>query len=289
MTPASGTLRDWGQIASTFGCMFAQIFETNLADCYHAPEASLLLMLWEVARDGRAMPEIGDIPRARLVYLLDDLMILIPIGNGDFFYDHYGQRIAQYSGFNMQGKKVSDFHGEIRDFYRMLYSRVCKEQRPLGSLHRLGAYGEIPSWERLILPIGGKEVEQLLVMNKVRGFAAELTQLDVAARGRGVIILQVHADSRTEIVGANTLARKALGQRSDEMIGKTLAYYFPAAHDYDLAVLMTKPLPEETTPGESGPRHHIVFGNLLLSAYPHQGNLVIEFEPAENSRTTPFA
>lgn len=267
--------------------MFAQIFESNLADCYHAPEASLLLMLWEVARKGRTMPQVGDIPRTRLVYLLDDLMILIPIGNGDFFYEHYGERIAQHSGFNMQGKKVSDFTGEIRDFYRALYQRVCAEKRPLGSLHRLGAYGEIPSWERLILPIGANEVEQLLVMNKVRGFAADLMQLDVAARGRGVIILQVRPDNSTEIAGANSAARKAFGQRSDEMLGKRLEHYFPDVAGYDLAALVNAPLPPDITPGESGPRHHVLIGDTVLSAYPHHDNLVIEFDLAEAVAAAP--
>lgn len=266
--------------------MFAQIFETNLADCYHAPEASLLLMLWEVARNRRRMPGIGDIPRSRLVYLEDDLMILRPISGNDFYYEHYGRRIEQNSGFNMKGKKVSDFTGDVRDFYRDLYVRVCAEKRPLGSLHRLGRYGEIPSWERIILPLGDTEVEQLLVMNKVRSFAADLVGLDVAARGKGVIIIQFNQDvagnhAGSEIAGANAAAKIAVGKRSDELLGKQLDHFFPALNKIDLWALYNSELPVDTTPGESGPRHHVVVGDAVVSAYPFHDNLVIEFNPID--------
>jgi PAS domain-containing protein len=226
--------------------MFTKVFETDFDSCLAAPEASFLHTLWVMSRCGHDIPFETDLPMRRLDYLRDDLMILRPLEGRDWFYEHYGKGIALNAGFDMTGRKVSDFQGVLRDFYADIYERVRRERRPLATLHRLGNFGERPLWERIILPVGTyRTVTGLYVVNKVREMENDISQLTARARGRGLIVLQF---SRNEygtivdaiVVGANALALGITGRRLDEMIGQSMLALFPGLIEAGLWSLYLK-------------------------------------------------
>ncbi|MBN8533704.1 MAG: hypothetical protein J0L51_06400 [Rhizobiales bacterium] len=226
--------------------MFTKVFESDFDSCLAAPEASFLYTLWVMSRGGSDMPTEAKLPSKRLDYLRDDLMILRPLEGRDWFYEHYGKRIAMHAGFDMTGRKVSDFQGVLGDFYTQIYERVCHERRPLATWHRLGAFDERPLWERIILPVGtGSTVTGLYVVNKVREMEKDISHLTARARGRGLIVLQFVRNADREIinatiVGANALARTITGRRLDEMIGRSMLALFPGLVEAGLWSLYLK-------------------------------------------------
>ncbi len=82
----------------------------------------------------------------------------------------------------MTGKKVSDFTGEVRNFFVRIYKRVCEEKRPLATIHRLGSFTERPLWERIILPVAENgELSRLYVVNTT---ASRSRKSAIFSRGR---------------------------------------------------------------------------------------------------------
>lgn len=213
--------------------MFAEVFETNFEKHLIGPEASLLHLLWVMAKGDRLMPEENDLPAGRIAYLRENLMILKPIGSDDWLYEHYGRCIAQHAECDMSGKRVSDFRGEVRDFFVKIYKRVCEEKRPLATVHRLGSFTERPLWERIILPVAEKgELSRLYVVNTIREQEKEISHLFARARGRGMFFLQFLRDANgvihdAQIIGANALARQMTNLRYDELTTFSALNIFP--------------------------------------------------------------
>jgi hypothetical protein len=213
--------------------MFSEIFEADFEKCIRAPEASLLYLHWRVAKGDRSLPEEGDIPEHRIAYLKSDLMILRPDGPDDWIYEHYGSNISLQTGFDMTGRRVSDFNGALRDFFVTIYARAVRERRPLGCVHRFGRFGETPLWERLILPFGdGARITSLLVVNKVREIATDVSHLTARAKDRGLLILQFEREGGgvivdAQIIGANLKAAVLTGRRIDELVGSSILALFP--------------------------------------------------------------
>lgn len=271
--------------------MFTKIFESGFDSCLAAPEASLLYTLWAMARGKRDMPVETDLPSNRLDYLRDDLMILRPLEDGDWLYEHYGKQIAFNAGFDMTGKKVSDFQGGLGAFYSEIYARVAQERRPLATLHRFGSYGERPLWERIILPVGKNDaVSGLYVVNKVREVEKDISQLTVRARGRGLIVVQFVRNERHEIVdativGANAIARTITGRRLDEMIGRSMLVLFPGLIKAGLWALYLKV--EATQQAEWRDVNYNtdnVVGCFRVQITPHLDGVTVDFELLASSR-----
>lgn len=213
--------------------MFSEVFDSDFENCIRAPEASLLHLHWRVARGERALPEEGDIPEHRITYLKSDMMILRPAGHDDWIYEHYGSNISLQTGFDMTGRRVSEFKGALRDLFITVYGRSMRERRPIGTVHRFGRFGETPLWERLILPFGDATgVTCLFVVNKVREIANDISLLTARARDRGLLVLQFARDGESrivdaQIIGANLKAAITTRRRIDELVGSSMLALFP--------------------------------------------------------------
>jgi PAS domain-containing protein len=222
--------------------MFAEIHEEKLEDVLRHPASALLLALWDVARKGRRVPVRAAFEaQPVLATMLDDLMILDRQPDGDLLYRHYGSQIAAHAGFDMTGKRVSDFKGVLGVFYREVYARAIEERRTFVTLHRLGHFRERPLWERLILPLAdvGDAVTTLVVVNRVRELDEDIPQIRVRQRGNGLLVLQFIRDAAGEvtdavIAGANQAARQMTGRRLDELIDVPIREAFPAVVDRGL-------------------------------------------------------
>ncbi|CAN1528854.1 Protein of unknown function DUF1457 [Rhabdaerophilaceae bacterium] len=268
--------------------MFAEIYENAFERHLVAPEATLLYMLWQMARGQRDFPEEHEIAPHRIDYLRNDLMILRTAGQNDWRYLHYGSSIAAQAGFDMTGKCVSDFKGPTREFYLHVYQRVHRERRPLATAHRLGVFGERPLWERLILPVGPKTgVETMFVLNKVRETEKDISHIFARARGRAMLILQFRRDADrsivdAEIIGANTEMRLLSHRRYDQLVGHSALTIFPSLHTLGLwsqcqtVAAMREPI-------ETIIDYHMdgIDGRFKVFISPHLDGLTIDFERAE--------
>jgi PAS domain-containing protein len=268
--------------------MFTRIYDKDLRSSIQSPEASLLLAWWEVARRGRDMPPEAELPTERLAYLREDLMVLRPIKGGDWLYEHYGGRIAAMAGFDMTGRLVSDFQGSLGDFYRAIYRRVEDNRQAIGTLHRFGAFGERPLWERVILPVGQNgETHAIYVINTVREMEKDISHLNARARGRALMILQFQRDLGQNvedaiIIGANARAREITGRRLDELVGRSMLAEFPGLKEVGLWA--TYLLVLETQQPESLTIHYDrdgLTGSFRVQITPYLDGLTIDFERAD--------
>jgi hypothetical protein len=268
--------------------MFTRIYDKDLRSSIQSPEASLLLAFWNVARRDRDIPCEADLPMEQLAYLRDDLMVLRPLAADDWAFSHYGARIAVMSGYDMTGRRVSDFQGDLGEFYRNIYRSIVKMRQPLGTLHRFGAFGERPLWERVILPLGNQgTVEAIYVVNTVRELEKDISHLNARARGRALIILQFQKDTKQQpvdaiIIGANAKARSITGRRLDELVGRSVLAEFPGLKETGLWALYLQVLttgnPERLTMNYN---RDGVTGAFRVQITPYLDGLTVDFERSD--------
>src|SRR6266852_5599555 len=125
-----------------------------------------LLVHWRgLARDGD-LPPAEAIDPTELVFILGWLMIIDPLAGGaDFKYRLYGSSIADATGRDLTGCKVSDSFPDFADFTTAVYRDVMLHKRPVLTRHTPPQPIVVSRWERLILPFADAdgEVTRLLV------------------------------------------------------------------------------------------------------------------------------
>jgi PAS fold len=213
--------------------IYTEVYERDLHAHLRNAGASFAYTCWQVACGSRDIPEEAAFLRFRLEWIRPDWMILDRTPDGDLLYSEYGARIAQHAGFDMTGKRVSDFKGALGAFFQMHYARAIHERRVLATVHRLGNFGERPLWERIILPVATEgEITRLYVVNRVRDLGRDIGHAAAHARGEALIILQFFSETEKDersivIVGANKAAQVMTGRRLDEMLNRPMIECFP--------------------------------------------------------------
>jgi PAS domain-containing protein len=213
--------------------LFAETYDDDLHSRLRNPAASFALTLWQLKRTGDAPPQESDFLAAGVDRFAEDLMVLRPLGDDDWRYERYGARIAHDAGFDMTGRRVSDFHGVLSDFFRGIYQRAVRERRPIATLHRYGHFRERPIWERLVMPVAaGANVCGLYVVNRVREIDQDLSYIKTRGRDHGLIVLQFRRNAAGHvadalIVSANKAARALVGRRLDEIVDQPVGDVLP--------------------------------------------------------------
>jgi PAS fold len=213
--------------------LYTEVFDAEIQEKLRNPEASFALSQWLVARRDRAMPEETELSLKSLDWLKQDLMVIRKNAAGEFYYDHYGHRIAQHAGFDMTGRKVSDFKGETGSFYLSHYNALFANPRPLATVHRLGHFKERPLWERVLLPVADRgEITAIYVVNRILDLDHDFKIAAARAKSSGLIATQFEHDPAgtvvtATIVGANKVARTLCNRRLDEMVGVSMVDCFP--------------------------------------------------------------
>jgi len=112
----------------------------------------------------RALPRADDLPAAEgidpvaLVFILGWLMIIDPIeGGSDFSYRLYGTNIAEVTGRDLTGLKLSDSFPEFSGFASDIYRKAMRDRRPVLTRHTPPRRMVASRWERLILPFAGSD------------------------------------------------------------------------------------------------------------------------------------
>ncbi|MGL4439124.1 MAG: PAS domain-containing protein [Bosea sp. (in: a-proteobacteria)] len=213
--------------------IFVEVHRDGLVDLVRNPQASFALATWQMTCAGADVPEEADFVKHTLSSVRPDLMVLRCLPSGDFLYEHYGSTIAAHAGFDMTGKRVSDFGGALGDFYMGIYAEVVQARKPITTLHRLGHFRERPLWERVILPTSSDgRINALYVINTVREIHHDVNHLKVRSRGNGLFVLQFEHDDAGNIldaiiVGANQAALALTGRRLDELLDRSATDCFP--------------------------------------------------------------
>ncbi|WP_417514139.1 hypothetical protein [Minwuia sp.] len=144
---------------------------------FAAPDSGLLPYLalrtvhdyWQGLPRQSGVAQILKVDPMLLAPALGSIILLDVVDGGrDFYYSLYGSKIANFSGFDMTHKYLSEIPTDspVTAFFRVCYLAVMKHRIPLYTVHRAPRNIMIGSWHRLILPLGaGDEVCRLLVCN----------------------------------------------------------------------------------------------------------------------------
>jgi diguanylate cyclase (GGDEF)-like protein/PAS domain S-box-containing protein len=96
---------------------------------------------------------LTDLENGPLASIAGDLVVVESDGRGEFFYHHYGERVSQASGLDMQGKTTADFDSSVGDFFSYCYRETLLQKAPIYAVHKANKTHHTHSWERLLLPI----------------------------------------------------------------------------------------------------------------------------------------
>ncbi len=93
-------------------------------------------------------------------------MIIDPVeGGADFAYRLYGSSIAEVTGRDLTGCKVSDSFPDFAAFASEIYRNAMQSRRPVLTRHTPHRRMSVSRWERLTLPFAGSDgsVQRFLV------------------------------------------------------------------------------------------------------------------------------
>lgn len=83
----------------------------------------------------------------------------------DFLYRIYGTLIAEQSGFDMTGRRVSDFGSATGQFFETLYREAVGDRKLIYSEHTRVHARYNCDWHRLICPVRADDRIQVVVCN----------------------------------------------------------------------------------------------------------------------------
>jgi hypothetical protein len=117
-----------------------------------------LLVHWRSLASEPDLPPASAIDPAALIFILGWLMILDPLeGGADFKYRLYGSSIAEVTGRDLTGCKVSDSFPAFAAFTNVVYRDAMRDRRPVLTRHSPPKQIAVARWERLILPFAGSD------------------------------------------------------------------------------------------------------------------------------------
>jgi PAS domain S-box-containing protein len=203
--------------------MYFDVFSGELARQSSTDGVRELFEAYEQAcarSDG--LPGEAAIPAALLKRLSPHLMRMRPTAEDDFEYISYGETIARMSGFDMTGKRTSDFRGEVGAFFQNAYLEAMATQQSILTIHRASYAVEVHSWERLICPMMDQAGLYLLVLNRIRETREDMFGAVLNALTEGVMAIRFVRERGGVIVnGRITLVNRALCRmlrRSEEEV-----------------------------------------------------------------------
>lgn len=161
---------------------------------------------------------------ALLAEFSDDMMILSPIGTGDYACEHYGRNIVRAVGIDFAGHPVSRMPGPIADLTVESCVRVLAGDGPLLTIHRsLGTAG-ICLWERLVFRITGVDGDpRIVIFSTPMLYHEALLETVLASSPCGIVALHAvrEADgtvTRGVIIAANRRAAELAGKPGHDLV-----------------------------------------------------------------------
>lgn len=144
----------------------------------------------EAAAPVKALPELAHFDLNTLADWAPCLMLLRQLGD-DFCYEHYGSDIARHAQFDMTGRLVSSFGGELAEFFTACYRACLASGEPLYTVHYADRARSVFTWERLLLPLRDEQGGAwLLVYNRPLQSRLDLQQQVLNANSDAILALQ---------------------------------------------------------------------------------------------------
>jgi signal transduction histidine kinase/CheY-like chemotaxis protein len=210
----------------------------NIGSVVTNPVVAELHRLWQQARQAALTKQADALPSA-LVFSPETLsahasklMVLLPEGDRDFRYAHYGSDIRQHSQFDMTGKVVSEFGGELSEFFLARYTEVVEKREPLYTVHYADRAKSVLTWERLVLPLQHPEGGiSLLVYNTPLETRHALLEAVLNATNDGILALRPVNDEQSVrvdwlIMAANKQACHMLNTQHPQPVGFNVSQVF---------------------------------------------------------------
>ena len=138
-------------------------------DVLAEPELRFLNGFWQRNRAGDVLPAAAIDP-LNLRPALGYIMLLDVMEDGaDFRYSLYGSLIAERTGFDWTGRRLSDMIARSFTgiFYAAVYRAVMRRRLPIYTKSWSPIHVAAAGWSRLVLPVGipGGDVHRFLVGN----------------------------------------------------------------------------------------------------------------------------
>jgi signal transduction histidine kinase len=179
------------------------------------------------------------------------VMVLEALDGGDFCYLHYGRDIQRHSQRDMTGRRVSEFGGELADFFLACYRSVAARCQPLYTLHYSDRALLVLTWERLILPLYSPTgVLHLVVYNQPLEMRSQLLDAVLNVSRDGILALRrmVGEARDTEdwmVCVANPAMAQLAGNLDGKLIGRPVSRALPLWGALDLDKLCRQVLAQE--------------------------------------------
>lgn len=213
--------------------VFSKVVE-DLPDKVANKQILDLHTFWMTKRIRNDLPNLSSFTKEQLFIIWTRLMIVRRVGD-DFEYLHYGARIAETAGFDMTGKRTSDFQSEAGDFFRAIYLECLAEKCPVYTTHHAEHASAVRSWERLALPvIDDNGVEHIVCYNQPLDRKSLLFDTLMEASVDGIALYRPKFDENGKLVDmifhmVNRYVCETFGMAEADLIGRGLCELFPGA------------------------------------------------------------
>lgn len=198
--------------------MHAELYEKNLADHPLTPEARALLEAYDRLSTIGGVPMASELATGLQPDILSWLLVLTGIGHDNFRYDGYGSEVARLMGFDMKGRTITDFKGEIGRYFHDLYRNLTITPRPMlvytPSIYAFGVH----RWQRLILPVRAEDGRiGFYVLCQPHEMQSDLLNAILEKTRDGIMVLHFEREADGFVTDAKvTMANP----RATEILGK---------------------------------------------------------------------
>lgn len=204
----------------------------NISSVVSNPAVVELNNLWRAVNEKSGQLPTASLFNAQALAQHSSHLMMLAAEGSDFRYIHYGQEIARHAQFDMTGKLVSEFGGEVGDFFKARYQEVVDKRQPLYTVHYADRAKSVLTWERLIMPVqhddGGVG---LLVYNTPLESRFVLLEAVLDATNDGILALRPifdEAGMRIDwlVMVANALATHLMGSTHPHPTGFNVSQVF---------------------------------------------------------------
>lgn len=204
--------------------MYQEVHTQNIVERAHAPEITELLRRFTLLAEGEAGAPYEALWQEVMAEFGEDLMIMVPTGDGDYIHQHYGREIIRYVGGNRCGERVSQMSLQVARFTIECYDRALADGQPIYTVHRSVMTYRASLWERLILPTTAANGERFLVVfSRPLQFREELLTTVLETSPCGIVALRAVRDNdgnveRTIVITANRRAGIIAGHDDEQLL-----------------------------------------------------------------------
>ena len=204
----------------------------------HTTGISARCVSMEIRETFKRYNELGSVPFETFFDALPadykaHMAVVVPEPRGGFLYRHYGPAIIAVTGFDMTGKRTTDFDSDVGRFFSQIYERASAEHKPIFTLHRASHALNVHVWERLVLPFSDKRGEVVLAAVIIpREFKSEFLQSVLASSPDAIFAIRSMRDNDGHvvdglIVAANDRFARSMGQTVEQLDGCHLREVMP--------------------------------------------------------------